>query len=183
MNFFSSTANGSSCSSTPSDWLRMAVPDCVPSATTRLPRKVGLRSDSGARASHRQSARRPRKGSCRPAASARARSGRRRANRPAHQHDGAVRGDVADLVGRAGLGGHHPAGAGAGGGVALLQRTFQPPPASMPPMRRASASGACRQRRLRPCGGRPQALLADVFFVGARSAKSWACCAQCTATC
>jgi hypothetical protein len=29
----------------------------------------------------------------------------------AHQHDGAVRGDVADLVGRALLGRHHPAGA------------------------------------------------------------------------
>ncbi len=46
MNFFSSMEKGSSCSSTPSDWLRMAVLDCVPSATSRLPRKVGLRSDS-----------------------------------------------------------------------------------------------------------------------------------------
>ena len=82
-----------------------------------------------------------------------------------HQHDGAVRRDVADLVGRPRLGRHHPAGAWAGGSVALLQ----PHLPSATRQQRADAAclglGRVAERSLGLVVKRFQALLADVLFV------------------
>ena len=82
-----------------------------------------------------------------------------------HQHDGAVRCDVADLVGSPCLGGHHPAGTGACGGVTLLQ-THLPAPAGQ---HAANAPGlgfrAFCQGRFGLVVERAQALLAHIFFI------------------
>ena len=183
MNFFSSMENGRSCSRMPSDWFRMAVLDCVPSATSRLPRKVGLPGDS--RCSRRHVGDHAAAGVGRLAVEQHLRAHDQVAVEQAaqaDQHDGAVRGDVAELVGRARLGRDHPAVAA---GVALLQLA--------PSSRRCASAladapgrrlGRFGQRRLGAVVEGLQALLADVFLVGlAGRPGSSACCARCTARC
>ena len=167
MNFFSSIENGSSCSSTPSDWFRIAVLDCAAfghqhvAAEGRVGRgdrrccgrHVGDHAAAGVRRS------------CRRTTSARARSGRRRAGRRGTP----ARWRCAPRCSRAcwrrpRLRGHHPAVAS----LALLQLDL--PAAARQQLRRcgcAAASGVSASARLGAGGGRPAGCSrTDAFLVG-----------------
>ena len=82
----------------------------------------------------------------------------------AHQHDGAVGGDVADLVGCTDLGRHHPAWAC--GGVTLLQLDLPASRDEQLAQPLGLGLGRTDQRSLRLVVKGLETLFADVFFVG-----------------
>ncbi len=174
--------NGSSCSRMPSDWLRMAVLDCRPSVTSRLPRKVGLVVGQAVLGLHvgDKAAARVRRLATKPHLGAHDQVAIQQPTQ-AHQHDGAVRGDIAQLVGRAGLGGDHPAIAL--GRLALLQAHL--PAAADQQLADALGGGPGALARQRGAGlvvKGLQALRADVFLVVAQVGQVLGGCgAQCTA--
>ena len=99
----------------------------------------------------------------------------------AHQHDGAVRRDVAELVGA-----RRPWPPPSSRAVAsrCCSLTFQPPPRQRLADALGRGLGRFGQRRLGPVVEGLQALLADVFLVGLQVGQDLAaCCARCTARC
>ena len=86
----------------------------------------------------------------------------------ADQHDGTVGCDVANLVGRTGLGRHHPARARARSGVALLELDLPAPARQHLADAPRFGRGILRQRGLGLVVKGTQVLFADVFLVGAQ---------------